>query len=52
MKYRRPYAKNWEELELDTAMQMIADRVWATRERTFQETSEGHSLMQTRPSPT
>ncbi|HEU4348698.1 MAG TPA: formate dehydrogenase, partial [Actinoplanes sp.] len=25
--YRRPYATDWEELDLDTAMDMIADRV-------------------------
>ncbi len=47
MKYRRPYAKEWEDLDLDTAMQMIADRVWETRERTFGESREGNSLMQT-----
>ena len=26
---------------------MVPDRVWETRERTFQETREGESLMQT-----
>ena len=31
VKYRRPYGKDWEELDLDTAMHMIADRVWDTR---------------------
>ena len=48
VKYRRPYAKEWEDLELDTAMHMIADRVWDSRERTFRETEEGNSLMQTK----
>lgn len=48
VKYRRPYAKDWEEIELDKAMEMIADRVWATRERTFKETEDGQSLMQTK----
>ncbi len=48
VKYRRPYATEWEELDLDTAMQMIADRVWESRERTFQETEDGQSLMQTK----
>src|SRR5437588_7390833 len=28
--YRRPFGKRWEELELDVAMQMTADRVWQT----------------------
>jgi formate dehydrogenase major subunit len=31
VKYRRPYGTQWEELPLDTAMDMIADRVIATR---------------------
>jgi formate dehydrogenase major subunit len=48
VKYRRPYGTEWEDLDLDTAMHMIADRVWDTRERTFQEEYEGNSLMQTR----
>lgn len=33
IKYRRPQSTRWEELELETAMDMIADRVWDTRER-------------------
>jgi formate dehydrogenase major subunit len=48
VKYRRPFSKEWEELDLDKAMHMIADRVWDSRERTFQETEDGHSLMQTK----
>ncbi len=28
-------------------MDMVADRIWETRERTFQETRDGESLMQT-----
>jgi len=47
VKYRRPYSTIWEELDLETAMDMVADRVWETRERTFQETRDGESLMQT-----
>jgi formate dehydrogenase major subunit len=47
VKYRRPYSTKWEELDLETAMDMVADRVWETRERTFQETRDGESLMQT-----
>jgi formate dehydrogenase major subunit len=37
VKYRRPYATEWEELDLDTAMGMVADRVLATREATWQD---------------
>jgi formate dehydrogenase major subunit len=37
--YRRPFGTEWEELDLDTAMDMIADRVIATRERTWEETT-------------
>jgi formate dehydrogenase major subunit len=36
VRYRRPYAGDWEELPLDRAMEMIADRVLATREQTWQ----------------
>ena len=42
MKYRRPYGREWEELELDEAMEMIADRVVTTRAATWQaETEQG-----------
>lgn len=47
VKYRRPYSRHWEEINLEQAMDMVADRVWETRERTFQETRAGESLMQT-----
>src|SRR6266853_3583111 len=47
VKYRRPYSRQWEELDLESAMDMVADRLWESRERTFQETREGESLMQT-----
>ena len=48
VKYRRPYATEWEELELDTAMKMIADRVWKTREESFVEKNEkGEPVMHT-----
>lgn len=48
VKYRRPYGTDWEELSLDDAMRMIADRVWESRENSFEETKEGQSLMQTK----
>jgi formate dehydrogenase major subunit len=37
VKYRRPHGTEWEELDLETAMDMIADRVIATREATWQD---------------
>jgi formate dehydrogenase major subunit len=40
VKYRRPYGTAWEELPLETAMQVIADRVLATRARTWQGETE------------
>ena len=47
VRYRAPYSRQWQEIELETAMDMVADRVWETRDRTFQETRDGESLMQT-----
>jgi len=47
VKYRSPYSDHWEDLDLETAMDMIADRMWDTRQRTLQETKDGQSLMQT-----
>jgi formate dehydrogenase major subunit len=47
VRYRAPYSRKWEDIELETAMDMVADRVWETRDRTFQEKREGESLMQT-----
>jgi formate dehydrogenase major subunit len=37
VKYRRPHGTDWEELPLDRAMDMIADRVIAAREATWQD---------------
>jgi formate dehydrogenase major subunit len=37
VRYRRPYATQWQDLPLEVAMEMIADRVIATREQTWQE---------------
>jgi formate dehydrogenase major subunit len=36
VKYRPPYAEEWRELDLDTAMDMIADRIIATRRETWE----------------
>jgi formate dehydrogenase major subunit len=40
VKYRRPYGTEWEELELETAMDMIAERVIAAREEGWQDVDE------------
>ncbi|MBB5140347.1 formate dehydrogenase major subunit [Thermocatellispora tengchongensis] len=45
--YRRPYATDWEELDLDAAMEMIADRVVATRRETWQERDGGAVVRRT-----
>ncbi|HEX3899827.1 MAG TPA: molybdopterin-dependent oxidoreductase, partial [Mycobacteriales bacterium] len=45
--YRRPYAADWESLDLDTAMDMIADRVIATRHETFEWEHEGERTRRT-----
>jgi len=37
VKYRRPFRKDWEDLDLDTAMDMIADRVLQARRSGWQE---------------
>jgi formate dehydrogenase major subunit len=47
VKYRAPYSRDWQEMGLEQAMDMVADRVWDTRDRTFQEKREGHPVMQT-----
>jgi formate dehydrogenase major subunit len=38
--YRRPYGTQWESLDLETAMDMIADRVLAARAETWADTDE------------
>jgi formate dehydrogenase major subunit len=38
--YRRPYGTEWEELELEQAMDMIAERVVSARENGWQGTDE------------
>jgi formate dehydrogenase major subunit len=38
VKYRAPGATSWEELDLETAMDMVAERVWSSRARHFERT--------------
>jgi formate dehydrogenase major subunit len=47
VKYRRAFSASWEEIELEKAMEMIAERLWESRERSFVESKDGQSLMQT-----
>ena len=48
VKYRAPYAKEWTEIGLEEAMDMVADRMWTTRERSFVERNEkGEVIMHT-----
>jgi formate dehydrogenase major subunit len=48
VKYRRPHGTAWEELDLETAMDMIADRVVRTREETWESVDdEGRKLNRT-----
>jgi formate dehydrogenase major subunit len=48
VKYRRPFGTQWEELDLDTAMDMIADRVIKTRAEIWEATNdEGQILNRT-----
>jgi formate dehydrogenase major subunit len=48
VRYRRPYARDWEDLELDTAMDMIADRVIRTRKQFWEwESEDGKRLRRT-----
>jgi formate dehydrogenase major subunit len=37
IKYRRPFGEKWEDLDLDTAMDMIADRVIRAREHGWEQ---------------
>ena len=48
VKYRRPFSTKWESLDLETAMDMIAERLWTSREHTFVEKEDGQTLMQTK----
>src|SRR4051812_38978065 len=48
VKYRRPYGTQWEELELERAMDMIAERLIKTRGETWEEHDEqGRPLRRT-----
>ena len=48
VKYRRPFSTEWEDLPLEQAMDMVADRLWESRERTFVEKQDDQWVMQTK----
>jgi len=49
VKYRPPYGTSWQELDLDDATEMIADRVIETREKWWEATDDqGRPLNRTR----
>ena len=48
VRYRRPYGTEWEEIPLERAMDMIAERVIAAREDGWQDTDDqGHRVDRT-----
>jgi formate dehydrogenase major subunit len=48
VRYRRPHATEWEDLDLDTAMDMIADRVLKTRKEFWEwEDEQGRRTRRT-----
>ena len=48
VRYRRPYATEWEDLDLDVALDMIADRILAARAETWEDVDdEGRPLNRT-----
>ena len=46
VRYRAPFAADWQDLDAGTALDMIADRVWRTREHGFTAERNGLPLMQ------
>ncbi len=47
VKYRGPFGQEWEDLDLDTAMDMIADRVIAARQHGWQDEVDGKRTRRT-----
>src|SRR5690242_15200236 len=45
--YRRPHGTDWESLDLDTAMDMIADRVIASRRKFWEDQVDGKTVRRT-----
>jgi len=47
VRYRPPHATEWQDLDLDTAVDMIADRVLKTRRDYWQWEADGHRTRRT-----
>jgi formate dehydrogenase major subunit len=47
VRYRRPHGTEWEDLDLDTAMDMIADRVLDARRKGWQDEDGGKRVNRT-----
>ncbi len=47
VRYRRPHGRDWEDLDLDTAVDMIADRVIETRRKTWSWEQDGKRVRRT-----
>jgi len=47
VRYRRPHGTEWEDLKLETAIDMIADRVLAARDAGWQEEHRGRRTRRT-----
>jgi formate dehydrogenase major subunit len=43
--YRRPFATEWEPIDLETATQMVADRMLESRARTWQDRDENGQIL-------
>jgi formate dehydrogenase major subunit len=44
VKYRPPHGTAWQELDLETAMDMLAERVYESRRRTFVREQDGRPI--------
>lgn len=44
VKYRAARSKDWQEIPLERAMDMVADRVWESRKRTFVHKIDNHTI--------
>jgi formate dehydrogenase major subunit len=47
LKYRAPRSKKWTEISLERAMDMVAERVWESRKRTFVHEQNGATINHT-----
>jgi formate dehydrogenase major subunit len=46
VKYRAPFATEWQDLDNEAALDRVADRVWTTRAASFVAERDGQPLMQ------